>query len=143
MKKLTSLLFLVLLAACSTESPFERDSHTGGTTDGNESTEVDTDRAALADPTVRAMVDGIELRLGDPGILFVIDNDKTYFTLRDLSSSTAMQFNIRERSLMLNGETVVVDAHLLHSESNIYWYRGASLADNTTSYIVYDLSDFE
>ena len=126
MKKYFILLILTALAvACSDNHPYREPSGPENNLPGG-STNDAADNDILADDTPRIQCGETVLRADSPGVLYIVDNDFTRASMRDLTTGNHAEFSIRERIIFYNDKAWAHDAELLKADEakGIYWYKG-------------------
>ena len=93
----------------------------------------------MKDNTARFSGRGIELRFGEPGILYTQSNDKERVSIRDLSSGGHLgSFSRKTRRMELDGETIAYDAVEIQTDQQLglTWWRAYTKGDSTAVYFV-------
>ena len=157
MKKLL-LVFLatLLLNACSKSDDISRHgfgNETPGNGNGNGSNDPGTgpgggtstppawwttEEFEASDDTPRCKFAGMELRYGEPGILFTIDSEYYHATMTDIDNDITVRLEFKNMSLYLRGETIANNLHDFKTDSakGITWYSGRHVDDNSPVYFI-------
>lgn len=144
MKTFIVTLLLLFFVSCSKGASEERGHN--GREEGNGYPELpdgskytDRDLAEMKDNTARFSVRGIELRLGEPGILYTQSTNKERVSIRDLSPSGHIgSFSRKTRIFEVDGEKIAYDAVEIQNDEQlgITWWRAYTKGDSTAVYFV-------
>ena len=132
MSRVLLLLFILVAVGCSPADESSRHGfkdETEGSGSNNQQSEADDYldiQAEKEDKTVRYISRDFELRYGNPGILYIVQEGNDIVRLIDISSGTEMEFATGTRMLRHNGVTVASDLELIQEDLNygIFWYKG-------------------
>ncbi|MCH5247619.1 MAG: hypothetical protein J1E99_05630 [Muribaculaceae bacterium] len=144
MKTFIVTLLLLFFVSCSKGASEERGHN--GREEGNGypalpdgSTYTDRDLAEMKDNRARFSARGIELRFGEPGILYTQSADKEQTSIRDLSNDGHLgTFSRKTRRFELDGEIIAYDAVEIQNDEQlgITWWRAYTKGDSTAVYFV-------
>lgn len=163
MRKMLFIALSLFIIGCSDHDDISRHNfgngyETGNGTDNNENEEdegytelpggdttLPDDNDQKDDSTTRSNIGSIELRWGDPGVLYAESKDQKEAWLINIATGTKILINRESHMMMLDGVQIASSLYAIKEDSvtGKTWYHGTTLKNEKTEegipvYFVYE-----